>query len=92
MKNQTGQRLVSGFKPVVTRYGAPVSISSDNCLCYISKQWQELIEQHLIIHNTSSPHYSESNGLAERGVPTTGEMWKREEDKNGMPFAYKQLY
>lgn len=89
MGSQTGEHLVKKFRPVIARYGAPRRIRSDNGPCYISKEWRALMEEFSIAHETSSPHYHQSNGLAERGVETVKSLWKKEEDKNMALLAYR---
>lgn len=89
VENQTGQELVKRFKSIIARLGAPKRIRSDNGPCYISREWRQLMDRYSIHHETSSPHYPESNGLAERAVQIVKNLWKKEEDKAHALLAYR---
>ena len=89
MRSQTGEHLVRKFRPLLARYGAPKVIRSDNGPCYISQEWKGLMEEYAIDHQTSSPHYHQSNGMAERGVETIKMMWRKEKDKTKALLAYR---
>ena len=51
---------------IIARLGVPLTIRSDNGLCFSSDAIRRFIEEWKINHITSSPHYPESNGLVER--------------------------
>lgn len=89
LRNQTGLEVVRKFRTIIARFGAPIEIRSDNGPCYISKEWNDLMSQFNIKHVTSSPHHHEANGLAERGIQTVKNMWRKEEDKNLALMAYR---
>lgn len=89
LANSTGKEIVKKFRPLIARYGIPKQIRSDNGPCYVSEEWKEMMEEYMIHHVTSSPHYPESNGLAERGVKIVKNMWRKEKNKNRALMAYR---
>ena len=53
---------------IVTEFGLPFIIKSDNGLCYNSKEFQEVFLCYCINHQTSSPLHLGSDGFAEHCV------------------------
>ena len=66
LASMTGQHIASQFKLICSEYGWPDTIVSDNGPCYISDVFTNLMSEYNINHITSSPHYPQSNGLAEK--------------------------
>ena len=77
MRSHTEEHLVRKFNPLLARYGAPKVIRSDNGPFYISQEWKGLLEEYAIDHQTSSPYYHQSNGMAERGIETVMMLGKK---------------
>ena len=73
------EAVVRGMKLIKARLGVPITIRSDNGTCFSSDAFLRFIEKWKINHITSSPHYPESNRLAERSV----ESIKRIKEKKG---------
>ena len=63
----TGQCIASHFKLICSEYGWPETLSG-NGPCYTSEVFTNLMRGCNINHITSSPHYLQSNGLAETYV------------------------
>ena len=53
---------------------------SDSGPQYSSKEMKDFAEKYNFQHITSSPHYSQSNGLAERLVKTAKSLLEKSED------------
>ena len=53
---------------IFSEYGKPQVFRSDNGLRYVSQEFKFFIQNWSIEHRTSSPHYPQSNGLAESMV------------------------
>ena len=64
----TGQHIASHFKVTCSEYGWPETLISDNGPCYTSEVFTNLMKEYNANHITSSPHYPQSNGLAEKYV------------------------
>ena len=63
-----------------SRYGIPEVMMSDNGPQYSSQEMKDFASSYGFIQVTSSPHYPQSNGLAERMVRTMKELLKKSED------------
>ena len=74
--------LVKKLRPIFARLGNPKLMRSDNGPNYKGRELREALGEMGVKQMTSSPHYPESNGLAERAVQTIKGMWGKEEDKN----------
>ena len=67
-KSMTAQHIADHIKQIFAKYGWPDTIVSDNRPCYTSEIFKELMKEYQVNHITSSPHYPQSNGLAEKYV------------------------
>ena len=68
LASMTGQHIASQFKLICSEYGWPETIVSDNGPCYASEIFTNLMSEYNVNHITSSPHYPQSNELAEKYV------------------------
>ena len=59
------------------KFGLPERIISDNGPCFRSDKFQRFCDQLEIGHITSSPHYHQSNGRAERAVETIEQILRK---------------
>ena len=65
------------MKDVFARHGVPAELISDNGSQYKSGQFRKFAKEWDFLHNTSSPRYPQSNGLAESSVKTVKMMMKK---------------
>ena len=64
----TAHHIADHCKQIFAEYGWPDTLISDNRPCYASETFQKLMTEYQVNHITSSPHYPQSNGLAEKYV------------------------
>ena len=64
----TAQHINDHIKQIFMEYGWPDTIVSDNRPCYTSEAFRKLMTENRVNHITSSPHYPQLNGLAEKYV------------------------
>ena len=64
----TVQQVASQMKLIFSEYGWPETIVSDNGPCYSAETFTKLMIDYSVNHITSSPHYPQFNGLAEKYV------------------------
>ena len=62
----TSASVIIALKAAFFRYGIPSSMVSDNGPQYASHDMKQFAESYGFTHVTSSPHYLQSNVLAER--------------------------
>ena len=62
------QQVASHMKLIFSEYGWPETIISDNSPCYSTESFTKLMTEYSVNHITSSPHYPQSNRLAEKSV------------------------
>ena len=68
LKSMTAKYVTSYFSQVFGEYGWPDTLLTDNGPCYASHEFKQLMTDMSVNHITSSPHYSQSNGLAAKYV------------------------
>ena len=68
LKSKTAKHVASHFSEVFGEYGWPGTLLTDNGPCYASHELKHLMLDMSVKHITSSPHYPQSNGLAEKYV------------------------
>ena len=70
----TSAGVISALKAIFSRHGIPVEFMSDNGPQFASQKMREFAERDCFTLVTSSPHYPQSNGLAERTIKTVKEL------------------
>ena len=68
LKSMTVKHVSSLFSQVFGEYGWPDTLLTNNGPCYASHEFKQLMVDMSVNHITSSPHYPQSNGLAEKYV------------------------
>ena len=66
--NSTSSAVIKELELIFSEFGKLFIFSSDNGPCYSSEEFKFFMQYWLIEHRTSSPHYLQSNGLAESMV------------------------
>ena len=65
----SAQHIIEHFKSIFSEYGWPDTLVCDNGPCYAwPKLFTNLMKEYAVNHITSSLHYPQSNGLAEKLV------------------------
>ena len=65
LTSMTTHHIADDIKQIFAEYGRPDTLVSDNGPCYASDIFKRLMDEYQVNHITSSPHYPQSNGLAE---------------------------
>ena len=68
LTSMTAKHVASHFSQVFSEYGWPDTLLTDNGPCYTAQDFKQLMMDMSVNHITSSPHYPQSNGLAEKYV------------------------
>ena len=66
LTSMTCQHIAGHFKLICSEYGWSETLVSDNGPCYSSESFTTLMKEYNVYHITSSPHYPQSYGLAEK--------------------------
>lgn len=87
LEDMTSKDLIAKTKPIFATHGVPAVLITDNGTNYASREFTEFARAWDFQHQTSSPHYSQSNGKAEsavkiikgliqKTVKSGGDIWK----------------
>ena len=81
--SMTGQHITNKCKLIFSEYGWPETLISDNGPCYTWQAFTSVMQSYNVNHITSSMHYPQSNGLAEKYVQIVKSLFykSKEEDK-----------
>ena len=85
----TSSETIRALKAVFARHGIPEKVRSDNGTQYDSAEFAKFAKDWQFKHITSSPHFPQSNGQAERAVQTTKALLKKAEDPARALLAYR---
>ena len=77
LDGETTDAVTKVLNNIFRKFGLPEKIISDNGPCFKSNSFRCFCEQLDIGHVTSSPHYHQSNGRAERAVATVEQILKK---------------
>ena len=80
LNTQTSREVITHCKSIFARHGIPVKVVSDNGPCFNSREFRDFAEAWKFIHQTSSPHYPQSNGLAEASVNILKNLMEKSDD------------
>ena len=81
--------VIAALRHLFARYGLPEVFRSDNGPQYSSEEFAKFMKDYGIRHITSSPHYPQSNGQAERTVQTVKRLLKRSSDPFSALLSYR---
>ncbi|GFO35008.1 Pol polyprotein [Plakobranchus ocellatus] len=68
MSNTSANTVITKLRVIFATHGLPDELRSDNGPQFASGEFQRFVNEMDIKHVTSSPHFPQSNGLAESGV------------------------
>lgn len=86
LSDTTAERVVTHTKAIFARHGIPVTVISDNGPQFSSQCFKNFAEMYGFEHVTSSPHYPQSNGLAEKGVQIVKRILKKAAENAEDPY------
>lgn len=93
MKGKTAKDVIMALKSIFAVHGIPVKVIADN-MPFASETMQQFAKEWSFDIVTSSPHYPQSNGMAERYVQTVKQFLKKAADSGSDIYhsllAYRQ--
>ena len=89
LTSTTSAGVISALKGIFSRHGIPVEFMSDNGPQFASQEMKEFAERYCFTLITSSPHYPQSNGLAERTVKTVKKLISNTDDPYLALLSYR---
>lgn len=78
--------VITHCKSQFARHGIPDKLVSDNGPQFASQEFSNFAQQYGFHHTTSSPHFPQSNGLAERYVQTAKNLLKKAKQAGTDPY------
>ena len=73
----TSKEIVTNCKSQFSRHGIPDKLITDNGPQFSSTTFKQFSQDYAFQHQTTSPHYPQSNGMAEKAVQTTKNLMKK---------------
>ena len=89
LESTTSSAVITHLKSIFSRHGIPEIVRSDNGPQYASEAFKQFARDYNFDHITSSPHYPQSNGEAERMVQTIKNLLKKAKDPYAAIMAYR---
>ena len=88
----TGQNIANHIKLIFSEYVWPEMLVSDNGPCYTLNIFTNLMVQYNVNHITSSPHYPQSNGLAEKYVQILKNIFHKAKEEGKDLYQCLMIY
>ena len=92
LTSMTAQHIANHCKQIFAEYGWPDTLISDNAPCYTSKTFKKLMTEYSVNHITSSPHYPQSNGLAEKYVQIVKNLFHKAKEEGQDLYKHLMTY
>ena len=89
LKSMSAQHITKHFRLIFSEDGLPDTLVSNNGPCYVAEMFTSLVKEYAVNHITSSPHYPQSNGLAEKFVQIVKNLFYKAKDEG--TYIYKCL-
>ena len=86
------QQVASHMKLIFSEYVWPENIISDNGPCYSAKAFTKLMSDYSMNHITSSLHYPQSNGLAEKYVQIVKNLFYKAKEEGTDLYKSLMIY
>ena len=88
----TAQHVIGHLKVIFSEYGWPDTIVSDNGPCYMAEAFTKTMQGYSVNHITSSPHYPQSNGLAQKFVQTVKNLFYKDREEGADLYKALMIY
>ena len=92
LTSMTAQHVIGHLKVIFFEYGWPDTIVSDNGSCYTTEAFTKAMQEYRVNHITSSPHYPQSNGLAEKFVQTVKSLFYKAREEGADLYKALMIY
>ena len=92
LSSMTRKAIANHMQSIFSEYGWPNTLITDNGPCYTSKEFQILMQSMSVNHLTSSPHYPQSNGLAEKYVGIIKTLFHKAKEEGQSPYTALMVY
>ena len=92
LSSMTRKAIAHHMQSIFSEYGWPNTLVTDNGPCYTSKEFQLLMQSMSVNHLTSSPHYPQSNGLAEKFVGIIKNLFHKAKEEGQSPYTALMVY
>ena len=92
LTSMTAQHVIGHLKGIFSEYGWPDTIVSDNGPCYAAEAFTKTMQEYRVNHITSSPHYPQSNGLAEKFVQTVKSLFYKAREEGANLYKALMIY
>ena len=92
LNSMTAQHVINHFKLIFSEYGWPGTLVSDNGPCCASEAFTKIMQEYNVNHITSSPHYPQSNGLAEMFVQIVKNLFHKAREEGADLFKALMIY
>nr|XP_057937756.1 cytokine receptor family member b2 isoform X2 [Doryrhamphus excisus] len=89
LTSTTAVSVINKMKAIFARHGVPETLVTDNGPQFSAAEFAAFARDYDFNHVTSSPHYPQSNGEAERAVRTVKSLLKKGEDPHKALMAYR---
>ena len=81
--------VIQALTAILSRHGVPATLVSNNGPQYACWEMQKFAESYGFEHFTSSPHFPQSNGMAERSVKTVLSLMEKSSDPYVAILSYR---
>ncbi|XP_037504914.1 uncharacterized protein K02A2.6-like [Rhipicephalus sanguineus] len=88
LRSTTARAVIDALKSIFARHGIPQDVRSDNGPPFSSQEFAAFAASYGFNHATSSPHYAQSNGEAERLVRTVKDLFRKSKDPHLALLSY----
>ena len=92
LTSMTGPHIANQCKLIFSEYGWPETLVSDNGPCYTVEVFTNLMREYNINHITRSPHYSQSNGSAEKYLQLVRNLFYKAKEEGKDLFKCLMVY
>jgi hypothetical protein len=86
LQSTTSAAVIHKLKSIFARHGIPRKVVSDNGPQYSSAEFAQFSKDWGFVHDTSSPNYPSSNGLAEKCVQTVKNLLSKAQADKKDPY------
>ena len=88
----SAQHVTEHFRLIFSEYSWPDTLVSDNGPCYVAEMFTKFMKEYAVNHITSSPHYPQSNGLAENFIQIVKNLFYKAKDEGTDIYKCLMIY